>query len=280
MSQAAIVTDSLADIPEPIMRELGILAVPTLVHFGDTTFRDKVDLTADEFYKRLAESPTLPTTSQPSPGAFEEVYRRLARETDQIISIHTTSAISGIYNSALIASRAVAGVHVAVIDSRQVTMALGWLVIMAARAARSGASVPEIMGLILDTIPRAHIIAMLDTLEYAQRSGRLGKASALLGTLLHVKPIVALGDGAVVPVEKVRTPRRGLERMAEIVLSSGPLQEIAVMHAAGQAHAIQLKEMLARSLDADNILIGETGPVLGTGVGPGAVGIAWVNGKY
>ncbi len=280
MSQVAIVTDSLADIPDSLMRELGITAVPTLVHFGEATFRDKVDLSAAEFYERLASSPTLPTTSQPSPGAFEEVYRQLAQSTDQIISIHTTTAITGTYNSALVASKTIPGVKIAVIDSRQITMALGWLVVMAARAAQSGDSLPEIMGLILDTIPRAHIIAMLDTLEYAQRSGRLGKASALVGTLLNVKPIVALGDGEVVPVEKVRTPHRALERLTEIVLGSGPIQQVAVMHAAAQDLAVQLKDLLAQRLDEDEILIGETGPVLGTGVGPGAVGIAWVNGKY
>jgi len=280
MSQVAIVTDSLADIPDAIMQEMGIATVPALVHFGDTTFRDKVDLTAAEFYERLTSSPTLPTTSQPSPGAFEEVYRRLAQETDQIISIHTTTALTGIYNSALVASKSIPGVKIAVIDSRQVTMALGWLVVMAARASANGASLPEIMGLILDTIPRAHIIAMLDTLEYAQRSGRLGKASALVGTLLNVKPIVALGDGEVVPVEKVRTPRRALERLSEIVLGSGPIQEVAVMHAASAELAGQLKEILSQTLEPDAILLGETGPVLGTGVGPGAVGIAWVNGKY
>ncbi len=280
MSQVTVVTDSLCDIPEPIMRELRIVSVPTLIHFGEATFRDKIDMTADEFYKRLAESPNLPTTSQPSPGDFEEVYRGLAKETDQIISIHTTSLLTGIYNSALIASKTIPNVKIVVIDSRQVTMSLGWLVIMAARAARAGARLPEIMGLVLDAIPRAHIIAMLDTLEYAQRSGRLGKASALLGTVLNVKPIVALGEGEVIPVEKARSQRRAIERMAEIVLASGPIQELAVMHASGIELATQLKGIFAQTLNEDDILIGETGPVLGTYTGTNAVGVAWINGKY
>ncbi len=280
MAQVQIVTDSLADIPEPIARELGIHVVPAIVHFGDQSFRDKVDLSADEFYRKLAESPTLPTTSQPAPGVFEEVYRNLARVTDQIISIHSVSTLTGIYNSALAGSKGIPNVRIAVIDSKQVTMALGWLVIMAARAARAGARLPEIMGLVLDTIPRAHVIATLDTLEYAQRGGRLGKAQVMLGTLLNVKPILALVDAEVEPVEKLRSQKRAIERLADIVLASGPIQNVAVCHAAGHELARQLKDILAQTLDAEDIIIGETGPVIGTHVGPNAVGVCWVNGKF
>ncbi len=280
MSQVKVVTDSLCDIPASLLRELDITAVPALVHFGDTTFRDKVELSTAEFYRRLTASPRLPTTSQPPPSAFDEVYRRLAEETDQIISVHSASALTGIYNSAVVAAAEMRNIRIEVIDSQQVTMALGWLVILAARAAREGASLDEIKSRVGDAKARSHVIAMLDTLEYAQRSGRLGKGSALIGTLLNVKPIISLVDGEVMPVEKVRTPRRAMERLAEIVLASGPIQELAVMHAAGLELALQLRNTFAATLHAENIVIAETGPAIGTHVGPNAVGVAWLNGKY
>ncbi len=279
MAQVAIVTDSVADIPDPILRELGITSVPTFVRFGDRVFRDKVDLSVSEFYKRLSESSTLPATSQPPPSAFEQVYRQLAQQTDEIITITTTARLSGIYSSAVVGAQNVPGVRIEVIDSKQATMAVGWIVILAARAARAGARLEEIKALVEDTIPRAHVMAMLNTLEYAQRGGRLGKGAALIGTLLNVKPIISLIDGEVQPIEKVRTARRAAERLIEIVLASGPIQELAVMHAAGLELAQQLKNSLSAHLPDRHILIGETGPVLGTHVGPGAVGIAWINGK-
>ena len=280
MPQVKVVTDSLADIPESLMRELGITVVPALVHFGERSFRDRVDLSPDEFYSRLTSSQALPTTSQPPPSAFAEVYRRLAQETDRILSIHSTRALTGIYSSAVIAAGELSNLHVEVMDSQQVTMALGWLVILAARAAREGEGLEEIRALVEDAKPRAHVIAVLDTLEYAQRSGRLGKGSALVGTLLNVKPIISLVNGEVMPVENVRTHRRAMERLAEIVLASGPIQELAVMHAAGLEFSMRLKDKFARTLRVESILTIETGPVLGTHVGPKAVGVAWLNGKY
>lgn len=280
VSSVRIVTDSLSDIPDGLMRELDITAVPALVHFGDVTLRDKVDLSTEEFYRRLSSSPIMPTTSQPPPSAFKIIYDRLARETDQILSIHSASTLTGTYSSAAVAAAEMPEVRIDVVDSRQVTMALGWLVILAARAARKGASLEEIETLVEDARPRSHIIAMLDTLEYAQRSGRLGKGAALVGTLLNVKPIISLVDGEVMPVEKVRTQHRALERLVEIVLASGPIQELAVMHAAGREFATQLKTSFAATLHEENIVIGETGPAIGTHVGPNAVGVAWVNGKY
>lgn len=262
------------------MSDLGITAVPALVHFGAQGFRDRVDLSLDEFYTRLRSSPIVPTTSQPPPDAFVGVYRRLGETTDEIFSIHSTKLLTGIYSSAMTAAAEMPGIRIRVVDSQQVTMALGWLVILAARAARDGADLAELGELVDDAGPRAHIIAVLDTLEYAQRSGRLGKGSALIGTLLNVKPIISLVEGQVMPVENVRTHQRALDRLAEIALASGPIQELAVMHAAGLEYAKRLRGTLARTLREDRVPIIETGPVIGTHVGPNAVGIAWLVGKY
>jgi len=273
-----IVTDSASDIPAEIARGLGITIVPCNVHFGQNTYRDGVDLTGEEFFNKMATSPTLPTTSQPAVGVFEEVYRRLAQETDQIVSISLPKKLSATYNSALLAAQALPQLEIVIIDSTQVCMAQGWLAIIAARAARQGMGLAEIVALVEDTIPRLRLIALLDTLEYVQKGGRIGKASALLGTLLNVKPLIQVLDGEALPLENVRTRRKALQRLVEIVGDLGPLQEVAVMHANAPATAQQLVEMLAPLHPPERILVGQVGAILGTHAGPGAVGVACVVG--
>ncbi|MDE3091822.1 MAG: DegV family protein, partial [Chloroflexota bacterium] len=263
-----------------LAKELDIRQVPCIVRFGDHEFRDRVDLSASEFYTRLVASETLPTTSQPATGVFQEMYENVARQTNEILAIHTIASLSGIFNASRVAAESIANAKIELIDSKQVTMALGWLVILAARAAREGHSLEEIKALVEDAIPRVHVIGALNTLEYAQRGGRLGKGAALVGTLLNVKPLISIVGGEVVPVENTRSQKRALERLVEIVLGSGPIQEIAVIHAAGAELAERVKKMLAATLREDQIIVTETGPVLGTHVGPNAVGIAWVTGKY
>jgi DegV family protein with EDD domain len=280
MPNVKIVTDSLADIPPAIAQELDITTIPCVVRFGDQEFRDRVDLFPTEFYQRLRSSPTMPTTSQPSTGVFEEMYRRLAATTNEILAIHTIASLSGIYNASRIAAENVKTARIELIDSKQVTMSLGWIVILAARAAKEGHTLDEIKKIVEDIKQRVHIIAMLDTLEYAQRGGRLGKGKALVGTLLHVKPLLSVVDGEIMPVENVRTQKRALERLVEIVLGSGPIQELAVIHAEAPHYAATLQDMLANTFPKEHIVMSETGPVLGAHVGPGAVGIAWVTGKY
>ncbi len=280
MANVRIVTDSLADIPPAIAKELDITQVPCVVRFGDQEFHDRVDLTTAEFYKRLVASEVLPSTSQPATGVFQEMYENVARQTNEILAIHTIASLSGIYNASRIAAQSLPNVRIELIDSQQVTMALGWLVILAARAAREGHSMEEIKQLVQEAIPRVHVIGALNTLEYAQRGGRLGKGAALIGTLLNVKPLISIVGGEVVPVENTRSQKRALERLVEIVLGSGPIQEIAVIHAAGEELAQKVKRLLTATLPADQIVMTETGPVLGTHVGPNAVGIAWLTGKY
>jgi len=280
VANVKLVTDSLADIPPALAQELEIVQVPAVVRFGDHEYRDRVDLSAAEFYKRLVASETLPSTSQPATGVFQEMYENLARQTEEILAIHTIASLSGIFNASRVAAESVPNVKIELIDSKQVTMALGWLVILAARAAKEGHTLAEIKALVEDAIPRVHVIGALSTLEYAQRGGRLGKGAALVGTLLHVKPLISIVQGEVVPVENTRSQKRALERLVEIVLGSGPIQEISVIHAAGEGLAEEVKRMLATTLPEDQIVMAETGPVLGTHVGPNAVGVAWVTGRY
>lgn len=275
-SEVKVVTDSASDIPVTIARDLGITVVPDNVHFGQRTYRDGVDLTREEFFIELAKSPVLPTTSQPAVGVFEEVYRQLGREACQIVSIHLPAKLSAVLNSAHLAAQSLPDLEIVLIDSTQVSMGMGWLVIIAARAARQGKNLAEILALVKDTIPRLRLIAMLDTLEYVQKGGRIGRGAALLGTLLSMKPIVQLLDSELLPVENVRTRRRALQRLAEIVTEMAPLEEAAVVHANAPALAHELAEMLAPVHPLDRILIGQVGAILGTHTGPGAVGVACV----
>lgn len=275
-SEVKVVTDSASDIPVTIARDLGITVVPDNVHFGQRTYRDGVDLTREEFFIELAKSPVLPTTSQPAVGVFEEVYRQLGREARQIVSIHLPAKLSAVLNSAHLAAQSLPDLEIVLIDSTQVSMGMGWLVIIAARAARQGKNLAEILALVKDTIPRLRLIAMLDTLEYVQKGGRIGKGAALVGTLLSMKPIVQLLDSELLPVENVRTRRRALQRLAEIVTEMAPLEEAAVVHANAPALAHELAEMLAPVHPFDRIPIGQVGAILGTHTGPGAVGVACV----
>lgn len=271
-----VVTDSASDIPPAVARDLDITVVPCNVHFGERTYRDGIDLTSEEFFVKLVSSPVMPTTSQPSVGVFQETYRRLAKETNQIISINLPAKLSATLNSARLAAQSLPEVEIAIVDSTQVCMAQGWLVIIAARAARQGMGLADIVALVEDTIPRLRLIAFLDTLEYLQKGGRIGKASALLGTLLKVKPLIQVLNGEALPMGNVRTKQKALQRLVEIVGDLGPLEEVAVMHANAPATAQQLVEMLAPIYPPDRILVGQVGAILGTHAGPGAVGVACV----
>lgn len=282
MPNVKVVTDSLADIPPTILKELDITTIPCIVRFGEHEYRDRIDLSLNQFYKQLVSNSVLPATSQPSVGVFEQTYRDLSAKTNEILSIHVIGSLSGTFNTARLAADSVAKDNLAieVIDSHQISMAVGWLVILAARAAKAGFPLAEIKEIVDDAVRRVHLIAMLDTLEYAKRSGRLGKGAALIGTLLNVKPLLSVNRDEVVPVENVRTQKRAIERLSEIVLASGPIQELAVIHAAAERHAQELKRLLSETFPEEQIVLAETGPVLGAHVGPGAVGIAWLTGKY
>ncbi len=276
MVTVKVVTDSVATISQELVRELDITVVPAGVVFGQEVFRDGVDLSPEAFYARLVASPVLPTTAVPPPGVFEEVYRRLSRESRHILSIHIPARLSGMLNAAQTAAQALPGVEIAVVDSGNISMALGWLVVIAARAAQAGRTFDEVLALVQATIPRLRLVAMLDTLEYARRGGRISPPQAWLGALLNVKPIIEIRDGEVRPVERVRTRGRALRRLVELVAETGPAEEMAVIQVNAPDVAEQLRQMLGELHPLDRILITEAGPVLATHAGPGAVGVAWV----
>jgi len=282
MASVRVVTDSLADIPPSLMKGLDISVVPCIVHFGNKSYRDKMDLTMEDFHRLLAANPKPPTTSNPAPGAFEDVFTRLAKTTDQIISIHVGSELSGTWNAARLAAESVKQnfpVDIRVFDSQQLSMAQGWLVILAARLAAKGMNLADIYAAVEAARPRARIIAMLDTLEYAERSGRLRKSAVKVGSMLNVKPLLSLTGGEVVPIGAARTQNGALERLTEMAVEMGLPDEASIVHCYSEVLARRLKRLLMEHMPEDRITISETGPVSGAHVGPGAVCIAWLSNK-
>ena len=274
MANIRIVTDSTADLPPALIVELGITVVPLEVNFADRSYRDGVDLTPAEFYTKLQASPTTPTTSQPSVGAFVEAYEALARDADGILSIHLSSALSGTYNSAMLARETLGErCPVEVIDSRQASLGMGLIVISCARLARQGASLAELADHARRLIPMTHTLFLVETLEYLQRGGRIGRAAAFLGTLLSVRPLLLIEDGAVKPVERVRTRGKGVDRLIQSAESYGKIESVAILQATTPEDVEPMVARLAARVPRERIIVGQVGTVIGTHTGPGVLGI-------
>jgi DegV family protein with EDD domain len=271
-----IVTDSTADLTPEQQRAAGITVVPLNVHFGDEVFRDHVDLSADEFFRRLKASAQLPRTSQPSVGAFEEAYRKLLDGGDEIVSVHLSSKVSGTYNSALMAAQSVGDGKIDVVDSLSTSMALGFMALEGAKLAKAGRDRQAVAECLQGLVPKARVICVVDTLTYLERGGRIGKARALLGSLLNVKPILQLKDGEVVPVGRARGRPQSLSRLVELLERDGKVSQLAIMHGAAQTDAEQLRERVASSYPGMDIQLTEIGAVLGTHTGPGVIGFTYL----
>ena len=268
-----VLVDSTADIPPDLVAEYGIIVVPDLVHFGQETFRDGIDLTVEEFYARLGTAPVYPTTSSPGLGVFLAAYQELVNEGADVVSIHPESRFSSIYSTAVMAAQEVTGGQVAVVDSRQLTMCTGWLAILAARAGRAGAGLDEVVALVEEARNRLRLIALLDTVGPLQKSGRVNWLVAMVGTLLEIKPIFAVTVGKPDLLERPRTRRRARERLLERIRALAPFQELAVMHSVALAEALALADDLADVHPRDRIVIGQVGAAIGTHVGPRALSI-------
>ena len=272
----SIVTDSASDIPKDIAACLGVTVVAQNVHFGTRTFKDNVTITPDEFYSMLATGSELPKTSQASPGDFKKVYERIGGDADGILSLHISSKLSGTYNSALQGTSAAAtACPVQVMDSGQGSMGLGLVVIAAAEAANRGAGLDEVAALARDAAARSQCFTLLETLEYLRKGGRIGKAQALLGSILKIKPMVILKDGEAHPLGKARTFPKALAMMKRTARGFAPVESLAVMYSTTPEIAAEVAD------DLSDLLPGRAephvtrfGPVLGVYTGPGAIGIA------
>lgn len=276
MSTVRIVTDSTADIPEEIRQELGIEMIPLKVHFGSEVFKDGVTMRAEQFYEKLAEAKELPTTSQPSPVDFLDIYKKLAEEPGtEIISIHLSSAFSGTYQSAVLAKSLLEEkVKITIVDSKSASYGIGVLAVAAAQAVKQGKSAAECLALIDRLRKQTKLYFLVDTLEYLQKGGRIGKASAVLGSLLNIKPILTIDEeGMVAPVDKVRGQKKAIARIVEMLREEVPSNEVklVVAHANAPETADELAALLKKQFEKEQVLYTILGPVIGTHVGPGTV---------
>ncbi|MCD6553509.1 MAG: DegV family protein [Anaerolineae bacterium] len=287
MTRTVVVTDSSAYLPDKMVKQYGLHVVPLYVHFGEQTFRDRVDLTSAAFYEKLRDADSLPTTSQPSVGDFVELYRRLSQEAEGIVSVHISSDISGTVDSALtarqtlIAEATTAGekppaIHV--IDSRCTSMGLGLLTTAAARAAAEGQSAEEVARMVEGLIPRVMVVFVVDTLEYLHKGGRIGGAAALVGSVLQVKPVLYFNEGRIDVLEKVRTTRKAKRRLLEIIeerMGTGTTVHAAITHADAPDEAEKLRQQVTERFNCVEMFVCELSPAIATHVGPGTVGLAF-----
>lgn len=274
-----IVTDSMADLPAAWVQELGIRVVPLHVLMGEESLRDGVDISHQEFFRRLRQAPRdfIPRTSHPSPADFLEAYGRLIGQVSAIVSLHASADISATYHSALMAARQFSAVPVHVVDTRLVSLGEGLVVREAARAAREGAPAEEVVRRARELAGRVRIKFTVQTLEYLSRNGRIGRAQAFVGGILQVKPVLGFEDGVVTPVERVRGRAQSLRRLAELVEQDlgGWGETLAVIHADVEQEALALRDLVLQRCRFDEVIVATLGATIGAHAGPGTVGVAY-----
>jgi DegV family protein with EDD domain len=268
----AVVTDSTSDLPDEWRTRYDIEVVPLKVMFGEETFRDGVDMNNEEFFARLATSTKLPTTSAPSPGDFAELYTRLAKDHDGCISIHIGRQLSATAESARVGAQSVEGFPVSVIDSETVTMPMAFL----CRVAAECTTLDEATAAVEKRIPSCRVLALLDTLRYIEMGGRVSRAQAMIGTMLDLKPLLLVIDREIKPVDRVRTRSRAIPRMIEFFEKDLPVEYVSVVHAQAADEAEQVAADLRRRLPDLEVPVGQIGCVLGTHVGPKALGLVYI----
>jgi DegV family protein with EDD domain len=273
-----IVTDSTAYLPDEYVQAHDIRVVPLYVHFGSEAFREGVEITDAEFYDRLKAAPELPTTSQPSAGEFYEIFQELVEAGHEVICLTISSELSGTYNSATAALEMLGNVPVSVVDSRSTSVGLQLLVEASVEGAEAGRPRQEIVDEVNAIKAELHVLFVVDTLEYLQKGGRIGPAKALMGTMLKIKPILFLNDGRIEPLEQVRSKRKALQRLLELVYErvGGNNSKVAagVINALVPEEAASVAEELGSRVSCERLTVADLGPVVGTHTGPGVVGIA------
>lgn len=272
-----IVTDSTSDISKELAAEYDITVVPLTISFGQESFRDGLDLTADEFYARLQTTKALPTTSQPPPALFQHAYEHLITRGD-IVSVHVSYKFSGTIDTARAAARAVAPERISIVDSTSASMGLGMCALAAARVAKSGGTREECAAAAESVAGRLRIAVAFETLEYLRRGGRIGRATAFLGGLLRLKPILTVKDGEAFPVTRVRSRAKALDELFALCTGDKPIEEIAVLHTTTPEDATALAARARAARPGVPLHLGGFGPVLGVHGGPGMIGIAVVEG--
>jgi DegV family protein with EDD domain len=274
-----IVTDSTCDLPQSVIDELGITVIPLFINFGGQGYRDGVDISRADFYARLPQSDPLPTTAAPGHEVFKQAYDRLAADgATEVLSIHISESLSATFSVAKVAAQEAHSVRVTAFDSRQLSLGTGFIVEEAARAARDGSSMAEIIARLNTLIPRIHVFAALDTLEFLKRSGRMNGVVASLGGLLQVKPILKMYDGKA-DSDRVRTRSRAIGQLVNLLSQCSPLERVAMVHTHAAGRAEEVRQLVEPMLPDKDIWSLDITPVIGTHIGPGAVGFACVSKK-
>jgi DegV family protein with EDD domain len=271
-----IVTDSTCDLPAEIIARYGIHVVPLYINVGKRGFLDGIDLTHQEFYQLLPGFTEHPTTAVPSIERFRAAYNTLADEdASEVLSIHISIALSAVVDMAHLAAQDTTSVPVTVLDSQQLSLGTGFLVETAGKMAAVGSTAAEILVALKSQIQRSHVFAALDTLEYLKRSGRMNKYLVGLATRLQIKPILTMYNGKP-GTERVRTRERAMKRLVEMLAAIGPLERLAIVHTNAPDRVAELRSLAAPLLPPGDILTADITPVIGTHIGPGAVGFAVV----
>jgi DegV family protein with EDD domain len=270
-----VVTDSGSDIPLEVAKKLGITIVPVYIYFGDKAYKDGVDIGPDELYKRLVQGPIYPTTTQPMPADFAKTYSELSKDADAIVSIHLPTKVSGTYNAALQGvEEAKPKCEVHVVDSFSVSVGLGIIAMAAARVAKAGGNLEEVLKETKKAISQTQIRAVLDTLQYLLKGGRITKAKALVGTLLKVKPILTMREGEMIQAGMARSYAKGIDQLFDFVKRQTNLQEVAIAHSTVPEEAAAFKKRVASIIGEDRIQMSRVGAGLGVHGGPGALLVA------
>jgi DegV family protein with EDD domain len=283
MSQVAVVTDSCASIPDSLIDALKIKWVPYYIHRGKEVLRDLVTAQRESFYRWLPMASDLPQTASPGPGDYLEAYEQLADEgAQEIVSIHMTSKGSGAYQAAKVAQSTLRdrlpNLQIEVIDTLNVSMCQGWMVIEAARAALEGKALSDVVRVVREMMPVTQMIQTADTLKYLYMGGRIGMAKHLVGSLLRIKPLIGMQDGVIVPLGQARSRRRAYEAMVDMIESAvGPDAriKIAYVHAAAQEEAEKIRSLVEERLDCVESIVAELSPALGVHTGPGTAGVCY-----
>jgi DegV family protein with EDD domain len=274
MNRVKIVTDSTADMPPGVVEELDITVLPLTIHLGSKALRDGIDITPADFVQRMSRASTPPTTSAPTQKQFEDIYTELIKSGNEIVSIHVSSKLSQTFRNAQRAALPLLGrSKISVIDSQLITVGLGMLVTAAGRAASQGASLDQVVKLVRGMIPRIYIGFFVETLDYLERAGRIGRAQALLGNMLNIKPLLILEEGEIVALEKVRTRAKAIEKLVEFITEFTRIQKMVVLHGntpQDVATLIEQTNLLMPNLD---ISVDHYGPVTATHVGTDALGV-------
>ena len=279
--KVAIVTDSTAYLPKDLVERYHIHVVPNVVNWGTKTYRDGIDIGATEFFERLRTDPVQPTTAVTSIGDFRDVYARATETADAVLGMHLSAKLSGTFSAAEQARALLPDKNIQVIDSNATAMALGFVVLAAARAAEAGGNIDEAAKAAKATIPHVGIVFTVESLEFLKRGGRIGGGAAFIGGLLDLKPILELRDGRVEPVERVRSKRKAIDRLLDIVVEKTAGKQsirLATLHAAAAQEAASLLEAAKKRVGAIEAILSEVSPTVAVHTGPGTVGLAWVTG--